>query len=95
VDAELAAAFARLERSLSAQGRPRAAGETVAALGRRFPPPLPGALAVLERALYAPLPPPPAECAGAAGAIDRAIDAETTLVHTGPPERPAETPRDR
>ena len=69
-DPHLAAAFAQLETVLAGQGRARAPNETLAALGRRLPPEtLPPALAVLERALYAPRPPSRAECLAAAATI--------------------------
>jgi hypothetical protein len=70
VDRELAAAFAELEAELTAQGRGRAPNESVAALSRRLPSEsLNRALEVLERALYAPLPPSRNECQDAAAAI--------------------------
>jgi transglutaminase-like putative cysteine protease len=80
VDADLAAAFTRLEAGLLAEGQPRARSETVAALARRLAVPEQGrapdpdltrALLVLERALYAPRPPSRQECLIAAGAIDQ------------------------
>jgi transglutaminase-like putative cysteine protease len=78
VDPELAAAFGRLEAELTAQGRGRDQNETVAALARRLaadggqsdrPTEFEQAFAVLERALYAPLPPSRQECLTAAGAL--------------------------
>jgi hypothetical protein len=84
LDADLAAAFARLESDLRAEGRPRAANETVAALSRRLAqqrqseqleplpdPALGRALRVLERALYAQQPPSRQECLTAATAMDQ------------------------
>ena len=78
VDPDLAAAFARLEAELLAEGRPRAQNETVAVLARRLAgehrssesdQALMQALLVLERALYAPQSPSRQECLTAASAI--------------------------
>jgi hypothetical protein len=87
LDPDLAAAFARLEADLLAEGRPRAQNETVAALGRRLDlqrqqntlgrvsgRALTDALRVLERALYAPQQPSRQECLTAACAIDQRDD---------------------
>jgi len=87
LDPDLAAAFARLEAALLAEGRPRAQNETVAALARRLSlqrqqntlgrvsgPALADALHVLERALYAPQQPSRQECLAAASAIDQRDD---------------------
>jgi protein-glutamine gamma-glutamyltransferase len=81
VDPDLAAAFAWLEAGLGAQGRGRAATETVGALAQRLtraeelaPGSLDQAFAVLERALYASQPPSRAECLAAAAAMRAPID---------------------
>jgi transglutaminase-like putative cysteine protease len=74
VPAELAAAFARLEAALAEAGRERRPTETVAALAVRVGAgdrPVRDALAVLERALYAAVPPSRSECGTAAGHLDR------------------------
>jgi transglutaminase-like putative cysteine protease len=69
LDPALAAAFARLERSLRAAGAPRGPDETVAALAGRLDLP---ALLVLERALYGPVPPAPEASRAAAAQIEDA-----------------------
>jgi protein-glutamine gamma-glutamyltransferase len=80
VDPDLAAAFAWLEAGLGAQGRGRAATETVSALAQRLtraeelaPVSLHQAFAVLERALYASQPPSRAECLVAAAVMREPI----------------------
>jgi hypothetical protein len=73
--AELAAAFARLEAALAEAGRARHPTESVAALGERVDPGgdilLRQAFEVLERALYARVPPTRSECGYAASTFDR------------------------
>ncbi len=89
MDADLAAAFARLEAGLRAEGRPRAPNETVSALARRLArqrksdqpeevsdPAIDLAFLTLERALYASQPPSRQECLTAATAIGRRADAQ-------------------
>jgi hypothetical protein len=88
VDADLAAAFARLEADLTARGEGRAPHETVAALaGRLASPPVRQALGSLERALYAERPPDRQECLAAAAAIHRSLepadDAQSTVRSKG------------
>lgn len=70
VDAELAAAYARLEADLATAGRARAPAESLAMLAARLPDDLREPLTVLERALYAPSPPTREEARRAAAMLD-------------------------
>jgi protein-glutamine gamma-glutamyltransferase len=89
IDADLAAAFERLELALQMAGRPRAPSETVSALAGRLrmerlragplhrEADVTPALQVLERALYAARAPSREECLEAAAALDRRLEDST------------------
>jgi hypothetical protein len=89
LDPELARAFAALEVALTAQQRGRAPNETLTALVRRLTTNpagdvgtgLESAFAVLERALYAPVPPSARECREAARALSDFSAAEAPGSH--------------
>jgi transglutaminase-like putative cysteine protease len=90
VDADLAAAFERLEVALRESGRPRAPSETVSALAGRLrmerlragplqrETDISDALEVLERALYAAAAPSREECLAAAAAMDRRLEGSSS-----------------